>query len=211
MQECGMHPLYRLPHAKNILVMLAIALSPSGANAGRAQDLKQCLADFDGIEWKLPYQPPIKVHRCVSSSVSYDGGDKTPQRTANLELISSLTLGADSNLPSDETYAALQVATFAHFDALFVRRGYRRTELENADARTKYDPQTLAALKRPFTAQHAAHNALTTPLPYTRLARYVRSEGDHQATLTYQTDARNTWLIKLEWHRAEPTAVGGPK
>lgn len=157
----------------------------------RTEALKLCLGDFDGLVWKLPYRPSIRIRSCASPSASYDSG-KSVDGLRAVELIGELTLGPDAkNLSSDESYAALQSAMYTHFDELFRRNGYRRTTLEHGDARTYPD--------------------VGPPIPYVSLARYVRPILFTDATLTYQTAYKNTWRITLEGLPAAPNSSGAKR
>lgn len=197
-------------------VWATILLLPGrGIADTRSDELKRCLQDFDGIEWRLPYQPPIYVRSCASQTATYDTSEKTTDGHRSLELIGELTLGRDtSNLSSDETYAALQHATFTHFEAIFRRHGYRRTVLEHGDARTRYDQDSLRMLRGlpPLSAEASARSrqqaAALPPIPYVKLARFVRSVEGQDVTLTYKTDAKNTWKITLDGLPSGPAMQG---
>lgn len=167
----------------------------------RTEALKLCLGDFDGLVWKLPYSPPIRIKTCASPSAGYDS-DKSVDGLRTVDLIGELTLGPDAkNLSSDETYAALQSAMYTHFDALFRRNGYRRTALQYGDARTEhFDLRTGKRTTAPGP-----------PIPYVSLARYVRPILFTDATLTYRTEYQNTWRITLEGLPAAPDSPGAKR
>lgn len=200
----------RLKLSLKILACSAVLMLPAIASAdARTDQLKRCLHDFGGIEWMLPYQPPIHIRSCASPAASYDTSDNAADGRRVLELIGELTLGPDTDrLSSDDAYAAIQDATFAHFDALFRRHGYRRTALEHGDARTRYDPNTLRMLHGlsalPESADQGAKQE--PPIPYVNLARYVRTIADRDVTLTYKADMKNTWRITLEGLPPAPAA-----
>jgi len=89
---------------------------------------------------------------------------------STLELIGALRLGpARDGAPADASYAQLQQAVFFHFDELFQRSGFRRVDVEQAEDEGQ---------------------------PYVTKARYAR--GSATPTLTWQTSARNTWLVTLD-------------
>jgi hypothetical protein len=192
----------RLKRSLKILACSAVLMLPAIASADTWSDqLKRCLQDFGGIEWRLPYQPPMHIRSCASPAASYDTSDNAADGRRVLELIGELTLGPDTDrLSSDDAYAAIQEATFTHFDALFRRQGYRRTALEHGDARTRYDPNTLRMLHGlsplPESADQGAKQE--PPIPYVNLARYMRTIADRDVTLIYKADMRNTWRITLE-------------
>ena len=194
----------------------AVLMLPAIASAdARTDQLKRCLQDFGGIEWTLPYQPPIHIRSCASPAASYDTSDKAADGRRTLELIGELTLGPDTGpLSSDNAYAAVQDATFTHFDALFRRHGYRRTALEHGDARTRYDVNTLRMLHGmsalPESADQGAKQE-PPPIPYVNLARYVRTTADRDVTLTYKADMRNTWRITLEGLPSVPVTAGATR
>lgn len=176
---------------------MALLIHPClGHAATRTDELKRCLADFDGIQWQLPYQPPVDIDRCSTPTVGYNS-HKAPEGRRRLELINSLTLGPDDGA-SDESYAALQEAVLAHFDALFVRRGYRRVAVEYGNARTIY-------YRGPLHRENY-DGPPAPPIPYIDLARYVRHAGDGDVTLTFMGDAKNTWVITIE---GLPASAGG--
>lgn len=186
----------------NHLLIAAILLLPNLAAADpRGQGLQSCLDEFEGIEWKLPYRPPIDIYRCTSRKESADGHPA-------LELIGDLTLGRDSNLSSDENYAALQAAVFVHFDTLFRRNGYRRAAAENdGNARTTYYPNTMRMLHaEPPLPEKDARAQDLPPIPFVNYARYERLFPGYYSTLTYKTGAKNTWLITVTLE----TAQGAP-
>lgn len=193
-----------------IFSCIAVLLLPrSGAAETRTEELKHCLQDFDGIEWKLPYQPPIHIRACASPTTTYDTSEKTLPGNRSLELIGELTLGPDSILSSDDTYAALQDATHTHFDALFRRHGYHRTALEYGDARTRYYRNTMRMLRglSPLP-EDTVEEPAKAPIPYVKLARYQRSVSGKDVTLTYKTEAKNTWRITLEGLPVMPATAG---
>lgn len=184
----------------------AFFLVPCIAQAdSRMEELKRCLRELGGIEWKLPYQPPMHIRSCASATANYDTSEKAGEGRGVLELIGELTLGPDTaGLSSDEVYAALQNASYTHFDVLFRRHGYRRTALEYGDARTRYHANTLRMLRgqRPLSEQETEADekrvAAEPPIPYVNLARYVRPDSGREATLIYKTDAKNTWRITID-------------
>ncbi len=162
--------------------------------------LKLCLQDFDGIELKLPYRPPIQVRACATPEVSYDTS-KTSDGHRRLELIGELTLGDEAEKPSgDERYAALQQAMFTHFDALFKQRGYRLVSTEQGNARTERSAYTQCMLRAVF-GTHCTPDKPEPPkppIPYVSLARYERQQSTLTSIITYKTEAANTWSISLD-------------
>ncbi len=192
---------------------IAILLLPgTGAAETRTEELKRCLQDFDGIKWQLPYQPPILIRACATPTTTYDTSEKTLPGNRSLELIGELTLGSDSTLSSDETYAALQEAILAHFDALFRRYGYHRTAQEYDDARTQHYPNTMRILRgQSPLRESAAEEPVLPPIPYIRLARYQRSVSGKEFTLTIKTESRNTWRITLEGLPVMPDTSGAKR
>lgn len=175
-----------------LFVVAAILLSPIPATADwRADALGRCLQDFEGLVWKLPYRPPINVRSCSTPTANYDDG-KSVDGQRSLEFIGELTLGPESSLPPDEQTAAIETAVFAHFDALFLRQGYRRGDVEYDNARTNFYLSY-------YLEHHISHD---TPLPYVKLARYERSVAGRDITLTYKKALANTWKIVMEVHPA---------
>lgn len=180
-----------------ISVLLALATgSASAQGARRIEELKHCLGQFDGIAWKLPYQPPIRISSCEGEGRDRIGLKSTGQR--KLELIGELTLGnVRDGLEFDDRYAALQQAVFIHFDALFMQRGYRLVATEQANARVEYSAHTQCMLRGGSCADDAP-KAPKPPIPFVSLARYVRQEGARTMTLTYKAEQKNTWSISLD-------------
>ena len=179
---------------------LALLTVPASAQTTqRADELKRCLQDFDGIEWKLPYRPPVQIRSCATPTVNYDTSPRTPAGQRKLELIGELTLGNDNSpLSSDERYAALQQALHTHFAALFKQRGYRLASSEEGNARTEYSAQTQCMLAGGANCPDDPPEAAKPPIPYVSMARYVREAGGQTIALTYKAEARNTWSISLE-------------
>ncbi len=190
-------------------IPVLLLLPGTGTAQPRTEELKRCLRDFDGIEWKLPYLPPIQIRACVSQAATYDSGEKSVDGRRSLELIGELTLGPDTKLSSDETYAALQAATFTHFDALFRRHGYRLVAQEHGDARTKYYANTMRALRGLLPLPEAEDKGpALPPIPYVNLARYGRSVSGKDVALTYKTEMKNTWRITVDGLPVAPAAAG---
>jgi hypothetical protein len=186
-----------LCHAVATCLTLLIGSEAAQANS-RIDELKRCLQDFDGIEWKLPYRPPLRIRSCATPAVNYDVGDKTPAGHRRLELIGELTLGDEaSQLSSDERYAALQLALHTHFDALFKQRGYRLVSTEQGNARTKYSAYTQCMLRGGNCTEDEPAPP-KPPIPYVSLARYARQAGAQTITITYKAEAKNTWSISLD-------------
>lgn len=181
---------------------LILLVGPGVAQGNpRTDELKHCLQDFDGIEWRLPYQPPLRIRSCATPTINYDTGDKASAGRRKLELIGELTLGDDaSQLSFDEGYAALQLAVHTHFAALFKQRGYRLASTEQGNARTEYSAYTQCMLRRHGGGNcvEDAPKAPEPPIPYISLARYVRETGAQTITLIYKAEAKNTWSISLE-------------
>lgn len=171
-----------------MLCAIAWLVHPSAGHAEtRAEQLKYCLADFDGIAWVLPYEPPITIRSCATPTTHYEAAT-TARGQRRLELIGTLTLPPDDNrLGSDEARAALQTAMLVHFEALFVQRGYRRVAVERANAYTRHYPSRSpdVAMEEPV-------------IPYISMARYVRTEGDREVTLIFRCQSGNTWEIRID-------------
>lgn len=175
-------------------ILLSSRLSTA---ATRAEELTTCLKDFEGIVWKLPYQPRLNIRSCSTPSHNYDTGKSVDGRRS-LELIGELALGPDLVLPPEETEVAIDNAVYTHFDALFLRQGYRRTEVEYGNARKGFNV-------RHYLAHNIPHD---TPLPFVNLARYERSVSGGVITLTYKKALGNTWSIFMEIHAdAQHTAA----
>jgi len=152
---------------------LAIFMCGAAAAQPQTEQLKGCLAAFEGIEWKLPYRPFLHVHGCAWPGGFYGAGGDSSGGRRSLELIGAVSLGPTRDrMPADASYAQFQQAVFVHFDSLFRSQGFRRME-----------------------TQEALDGAA-----YTALARYTRSSTGTEAMLTWQTEAKNTWRITLEPH-----------
>ncbi len=199
-----------------LVSMTAILLLPNFATANpRIGELKRCLQDFGGIEWQLPYQPPIKIRSCASQSVSFDTVTETITGRHTIELIGELTLGFDKGkLSSGEMTAAVHNAMYTHFDALFRRYGYRQVEVGHGDAQIRRSLYTLLrssgqkASKEAIDAFNLAESK-KPPIPYVNLARYAHSIDGHDITLTYKKELGNTWLIILEPAQAAVNTPAG--
>ncbi len=190
--------------AATFLTLLSVT-EAAQANS-RTDELKRCLQDFDGIEWKLPYRPPLRIRSCATPSVNYDVGDKTPAGHRRLDFIGELTLGDEaSQLSSDERYAALQIGVHTHFDALFKQRGYRLISTEQGNARTEYSAYTQCMLSGGGNCTEDKPEPPKPPIPYVSLAKYARQAGAQTITLTFKAEAKNTWSISLE---GVPATVG---
>ena len=180
-----------------LFAAIAALCVPLSSQAGvRTEELRRCLADFGGIEWKLPYQPPIRIRSCAGPVVTYDTADKPAPGRRVLELIGELTLGPGPQLSSDENYAALQHAMLAHFDALFRRHGFRQVATETGNARTIYPRATQCLLHRVACGEPEPPPG--PPIPYVSMARYTRSADGQEQTLIFAADAKNTWRITLD-------------
>jgi hypothetical protein len=195
------------------LLVAVLTTMPHGPGIAQTnpfiQDLKRCLQDFDGIEFKLPYQPPLSIRSCATPGVNYDTGDKAPIGVRKMELIGELTLGEDADhLSSDERYAALQQALYMHFDWLFRQRGYRLTKTEQGNARTDHSAYTQCMLSRSGgRCVPDKPEPPQPPIPYVSSARYERQEGTQTVTLTYKAEMKNTWSITLQGVPDTPGAV----
>lgn len=190
------------------LALAGLALASSCAAQSADETLRRCLADFGGIEWRLPYRPRLHAHSCASPAASLNTGGHLPEGKRSLELIGELTLGTDSALPSDENYAAIQQAVFIHFDSLFLRQGYRRIAMEHGDARTRYHENTVRMLHGlPQLPEDTREESSPSPLPYVSAGRYVGQVSGREVTLIYQTEARNTWRITLDGLPGAPPAA----
>jgi hypothetical protein len=187
------------------------AYSSASHAATRADQLQQCLADFDGIAWVLPYQPPIDIRSCATHTIGYDASALAVPGRRRLELIGALTLPPDDNrLGSDETYAALQAAVLVHFEALFLERGYHRVAVEYGNAYTPDYSRTMGELGGGLTdaGDAAVAPAKEPTIPYIKLARYVRRSSDREITLTFKCELKNTWQIQIDGV-PESAATGG--
>ena len=142
------------------------------AQAWSAEPLQQCLADFGGMTWRLPYAPSLNISRCSSPSASYNA-DKSQNGARQLDLITGS--GFDEVGPGRmqaSHFVQIQQASFHHFDHLFQSQGYSRLSItEEADS----DGST-----------------------YVKSAVYTRSHGDRKLLLTYECTAGNTWSLRLE-------------
>lgn len=184
------------------LIFAAMLLSPSLSSAAtRTDELRDCLQDFEGVVWKLPYQPRLNIRSCSTPLFNYDTGKSVDGRRS-LELIGNLSLGPDLSLPPDEANAAIDAAVYTHFDALFLHQGYRRTDVEYGNARNDLYLSY-------YSARNIPHD---TPLPIVNLARYERSVSGRVITLTYKKALGNTWSIFMEVHIvAQDTTAGTAK
>jgi hypothetical protein len=74
------------------LIIATMLLSPGLSSAAtRAEVLRDCIQDFEGIVWKLPYQPRLNIRSCSTPSFNYDSGKSVDGRRS-LELIGELSL-----------------------------------------------------------------------------------------------------------------------
>jgi hypothetical protein len=180
-----------------------LCVSPFSRADLRTDELNRCLADFGGIAWKLPYQPPIQIRSCASPTVNYDTADKPAPGSRVLQLIGELTLGPGPQLSSDENYAALQHAMLAHFDGLFRRHGFRQVATETGNARVEYPRATWRMLHGQGGARDDEPEPPPgPPIPYVSMARYTRSVDGSEQTLTFAAEAKNTWRITLDGLKA---------
>jgi hypothetical protein len=180
------------------LIIATIVLSPGLSTAAtRAEELAACLKDFEGIVWKLPYQPRLNIRSCATPSYNYDTGKSVDGRRS-VELIGSLILGPDLMLPPEESDVAIESAIYTHFDALFLRQGYRRADVEYSDARKEFNA-------RYYLAHNIPHD---TPLPFVSLARYERAVLGRVVRLIYKKNitSANTWNITLDADPVETDA-----
>jgi len=201
-------------HAKTaaFAALLIAGMSLVAAHAAptnpRFEEIKRCLQDFDGILWKLAYQPRMEVHSCSTPDIMGNYPYRLQPGNRRLEILADLTLGADTvPIGGDESYAAIQTATFNHFDLLIRQRGYRLIASENGNARTTKSPHTRCMLQRAQIVDGAFKKTPCPdndpqvelpPIPYISLARYVRQEGDRTYALTYKVEAGNMWSISIE-------------
>lgn len=187
----------------SLLVMVCLLPHLAKADA-RGEELKRCLEDFGGIEWMLPYQPPVNVRSCASETMSYDIVKETVAGRHTIELITSLTLGMDrGKLTSDEMTAAVHNAAYVHFDALFRRYGYRQLELGHGDAQVRRDLRALMMLSGGTASEEAikAFNLIEAkkpPIPYVNFARYEGIIAGQPMSLTYKLSLANAWRVILE-------------
>jgi hypothetical protein len=140
------------------------------------EDLAKCLQDFDGLAIKLPYRPTMHVRSCATEVITYDTSDKMSAGSRHLALIaSSLSLGRTPvALSSDEVYWALQQATFAHFQRIFLKRGYSLVS----------------------TVNNSVEDTPNSPA-YVVTAKFQRQESGRDIVLTYDANSRNMWSIKI--------------
>ena len=188
---------------------LALLLSLQSALGNpRATELILCLQDFDGIEWKLPYRPTVQIRSCATPEIMGNSTTKLAVGSRRIEITADLTLGSEAEqLSFDESYAALQLALFTHFDALIRQRGYQLVNSEMGNSRTEVSPHTQCMMRRrarvngisnkepcPEDSPQAAQPAI----PYINLAHYERQEGVQTITLVYKLELANLWSISIE-------------
>jgi len=104
----------------------AVLLVPLTAAAQKVS-LERCLAQFEGIQWKLPYRPYMHVGRCAGPAGLFNASEhhlKGDRRT--IEFIGDSTISPPRNGMAAEKFGEMQVAVFAHFDRLFQRHGFQR-------------------------------------------------------------------------------------
>ena len=169
----------------------------SGANPFMA-DIKKCLEDFDGIAWQLPYRPAIDIRSCATPKNKYSA-QTTPAGKRILELIGEASLGDGVEpLPGPESDAAMQSAVYAHFDALFRRRGYMLVSTEQRDGLSPGGAYTRCVLKGRTDCSKDQPDPPDPMTTYVKEAHYVRREGLSTIRLTYKADGGNTWVIVLD-------------
>ena len=169
---------------RGIALAVTLVVVEAGATPSelqaRAEQLKNCLSDFGGIVWQYPYAPPLHTYRCASPAAGYVTSPSADS-ARKLELISN---GGFEQLEPDgalhDDYSAVHEAVYRHFDTLFSRQGFKR--------------------EPPLDAQ--------TPLE--RHARYTRRFGGNLQTLTFESNAGNTWNITFEGLPDAPAAERRP-
>lgn len=167
--------------------MAAMLVSPDLSSATlREDELRDCLHDFEGVVWKLPYQPRLDIYSCSTPTFNYVAGKSVDGRRS-LELIGKLALGPDLSLPPEEANAAIDTAVHTHFDTLFLRQGYHRVAVEYGNARGD-------AYLQYYLDHGIAHDG---PLPFVNLARYERTVAGRVITVTYKKAMGNTWSIHM--------------
>jgi hypothetical protein len=120
-------------HVRGVLLAaISCACLPAGSVGFSADDLKACLATFDGIAWQLPYRPFTKVHRCSWPGGGYNGQPEAQGRS-KLELIASTVIPRNSK--QSVSTGDYQDAVFTHFDLLFTRHGFERVETRHGEQR----------------------------------------------------------------------------
>lgn len=150
---------------------VAALLAPLAAGAQAPIPLERCLAQFEGIQWKLPYRPYMHVYRCVGPEGGFNAGAVNKPGVRSIEFIGDSTIAPPRNGMPAENFGEMQQAVFTHFDKLFQRHGFQRTEQQD-------------------NVEHAT--------PYPKLAKYRRFTGAGPVVLTWQTMAANTWVVTLE-------------
>jgi hypothetical protein len=170
--------------------MAAMLVAPDLSSAAlREDELRDCLQDFEGVVWKLPYQPRLDIYSCSTPKFNYVAG-KSADGRRSLELIGKLALGPDLSLPPEEANVAIDTAVHTHFDTLFLRQGYRRVAVEYGNARRDSNLQY-------YLDRGIAHDGA---LPFVNLARYKRTVAGRVITVTYKKAMGNTWSIHMDVH-----------
>jgi hypothetical protein len=117
----------RWKHVARIRRLAVLMLLTIGCAQAQDDKLKKCLHDLDGIEWQLPYQPPMRIVSCASQFTHY--GNAAVSGAGGGELVladSAWQLHDAENLSMSEKATAAQCAIYFHFDDLFRRHGYRQ-------------------------------------------------------------------------------------
>lgn len=196
-------------------LLLAILVPGLACGQTRTDLLRACLSDFGGMEWKLPYRPPLRVRSCASPAASFDTVESTVGGRRSIVFSGELTLGpGHAGWSPDENYAALQSVVLQHFEKQFLLRGYRRTAIEHGNARTGSDPFTECLRRwrrgKPLCREEDyPPQPPQPPIPFVSLARYVLGTSGREVVLTYAVEAKNAWRVTLEGVSAAPEPTAG--
>lgn len=191
--------------------LLALLMPCHVFGQGHIDLLRACLSDFDGIEWRLPYEPFLRIHDCSAPAAESPSSGRR-----SLVLIGDLTLGdGKGSWTANDGYAELQFVVFKHFEKQFLRRGYRRTGIEYGNARTESDPYTQCMMQRRrhgiCRQEDFPRRPPLPPIPFVTLARYVRDVPEGEVALTFAAEARNTWRMTIDRMAAEPDPGAGKR
>lgn len=153
------------------LLLASLLLAPAFATAQKTVPLERCLAQFEGIQWKLPYRPYLHVYRCAGPEGFFNSAGPVVNGRRTIEFIGESTLAPSRQGIRAEAFADVQLAVFTHFDKLFQRHGFQRVELKESDDDGPRFPKQ---------------------------ASWRRFTGRGPVTLTWQGEAANTWRVTLE-------------
>lgn len=155
-----------------LLAAAGLALLAPLAAAQKTVPLETCLAQFEGIRWKLPYRPYMHVGVCAGPEGLFNAGAHRAEGGKRVvEFIGDSTIAPARNGMAAENFGEMQLAVFAHFDRLFQRHGFQRFHLEESE-------------------DHAPR--------YPKVAKYRRFTGAGPVVLTYRTVAANVWAVGLQ-------------